>query len=235
MVPTRLAVLPELPRTPSGKIDRRALPAPAEPAATGTDGMWSELERTIATQVLGPLLGVSDVDRSTDFFELGGNSLQATQVTSRVRDRLGVEIGLADFLAEPTVTPPGRPRRAGARPRRRAPGPGLRPPPGAAHDPGNRAAPVVPAGSPVPRRGTPRARPPLQRALLGADARPARSHRAAQGVRAPGGHGTRRCGCRCTTTATGTSSGCSTWPRSPSRCPTCPARTSASGCGTSAG
>ncbi|HEV7652797.1 MAG TPA: amino acid adenylation domain-containing protein [Actinophytocola sp.] len=109
MVPTRLAVLTELPRTPSGKIDRRALPAPPEPAATGGEnggdkGAWSELETTIATEVLGPLLSLSGVDRATDFFELGGNSLQATQVTSRVRDRLGVEIGLADFLAEPTVT-----------------------------------------------------------------------------------------------------------------------------------
>ncbi|HEY7594751.1 MAG TPA: amino acid adenylation domain-containing protein [Actinophytocola sp.] len=103
MVPTRLAVLAELPRTPSGKIDRRALPAPPEPAATATDTEWTELERVIATEVLGPLLSLSTVDKSTDFFELGGNSLQATQVTARVRDRLGVDIGLADFLAEPTV------------------------------------------------------------------------------------------------------------------------------------
>ncbi len=106
MLPTRLAVLTELPRTPSGKLDRRALPAPPAPAATGEpdDAGWTDLERTIATDVLGPLLALSDVDRRTDFFELGGNSLQATQVTSRVRDKLGVEIGLADFLAEPTVT-----------------------------------------------------------------------------------------------------------------------------------
>jgi amino acid adenylation domain-containing protein len=106
MVPTRLAVLTELPRTPSGKIDRRALPAPPEPAAADDAGEagWSELERTIAGEVLGPLLSLSNVDRTTDFFELGGNSLQATQVTSRVRDRLGVEIALADFLAEPTVS-----------------------------------------------------------------------------------------------------------------------------------
>jgi amino acid adenylation domain-containing protein len=105
MVPTRLAVLAELPRTPSGKIDRRALPAPPEPAGDpgSGDAAWTELERAIATEVLGPLLGLSTVERVTDFFELGGNSLQATQVTARVRDRLGVEIGLADFLAEPTV------------------------------------------------------------------------------------------------------------------------------------
>ncbi|MPZ81610.1 MAG: amino acid adenylation domain-containing protein [Actinophytocola sp.] len=103
MVPTRLAVLAELPRTPSGKIDRRALPAPPEPAAAADDAAWTDLERAIATDVLGPLLSLSTVDRRADFFELGGNSLQATQVTARVRDRLGAEIALADFLAEPTV------------------------------------------------------------------------------------------------------------------------------------
>ncbi|WP_156960447.1 non-ribosomal peptide synthetase [Amycolatopsis taiwanensis] len=104
MTPTRLAVLAALPRTPSGKVDRRALPAPAAPGGgAGSDEDWTPLERTIAAEVIGPLLRLSDVDREQDFFELGGNSLQATQVTSRVRDRFGVEIGLADFFAEPTV------------------------------------------------------------------------------------------------------------------------------------
>jgi amino acid adenylation domain-containing protein len=104
MVPTRLAVLGELPRTPSGKVDRRALPAPPDPGeAPADDTHWTELERAIAAEVLGPLLSLSTVERTADFFELGGNSLQATQVTARVRDRLGAEIGLADFLAEPTV------------------------------------------------------------------------------------------------------------------------------------
>jgi amino acid adenylation domain-containing protein len=104
MVPTRLATLDELPRTPSGKIDRRSLPAPPTPdgGADAADAAWTELERTIAADVLGPLLRLTSVGREQDFFELGGNSLQATQVTSRVRDVFGVEIGLADFLAEPT-------------------------------------------------------------------------------------------------------------------------------------
>jgi amino acid adenylation domain-containing protein len=104
MVPTRLAVLEALPRTPSGKIDRRALPAPPAPDGAATDDQaWTDLERTIAADVLGPLLRLASVGREQDFFELGGNSLQATQVTSRVRDAFGVEISLADFLAEPTA------------------------------------------------------------------------------------------------------------------------------------
>ena len=103
MTPTRLAILDELPRTPSGKIDRRALPAPTGAAVSTKDGAWSELERTIAADVIGPLLRLSEMDREQDFFELGGSSLQAMQVTSRVRDRFGVEIGLADFFTRPTV------------------------------------------------------------------------------------------------------------------------------------
>ncbi|MFI9387340.1 amino acid adenylation domain-containing protein [Kutzneria sp. NPDC052558] len=104
MTPTRLAVLESLPRTPSGKIDRRALPAPTGAArATGAEEVWSELERTIANDVIGPLLRLSEMDREQDFFELGGSSLQAMQVTSRVRDRFGVEISLADFFTKPTI------------------------------------------------------------------------------------------------------------------------------------
>jgi acyl carrier protein len=96
----------KLPTTPTGKVDRRALPAPPPPApAAGAepDSAWSQLERTIAAEVIGPLLKLAEVGRGEDFFGLGGNSLQAMQVTSRVRDRFGVEIGLADFFAEPTV------------------------------------------------------------------------------------------------------------------------------------
>jgi len=104
MTPTRLALLASLPRTASGKVDRRALPEPAAPGSpVGSDQVWSPMERTIANEVIGPLLGLSELDREQDFFALGGNSLQAMQVTSRVRDRFGVEIGLADFFAEATV------------------------------------------------------------------------------------------------------------------------------------
>ncbi len=64
---------------------------------------WSETERALAREVIGPLLGVASPGRGDGFFELGGNSLQAAQVTARVRDRFGAEISLLDFFREPTV------------------------------------------------------------------------------------------------------------------------------------
>jgi amino acid adenylation domain-containing protein len=106
MVPTRVVVLDRLPLARNGKIDRAALP---EPVAEHQDGVvastrdWTPTERVLADEVIAPLLGRSVVDRTEDFFQLGGNSLQATQVTARVRDRFAVEVSLLDFFAEPTV------------------------------------------------------------------------------------------------------------------------------------
>lgn len=107
MLPTRLVILGKMPRTPGGKVDRHALPAPAEPTAAGQPGSASAaltgIARAIATEVIAPLLRVSAVGPDDGFFELGGNSLQATQITSRIRDRFGVEVGLLEFFTTPTV------------------------------------------------------------------------------------------------------------------------------------
>jgi acyl carrier protein len=106
MLPTRLAILTQLPRTAAGKVDTRALPEPeaGDPAAAASDTTdWSPTERTLAQEVIGPLTGADVPGRADGFFELGGNSIQAAQVTARVRDRFGVEISLVDFFREPTV------------------------------------------------------------------------------------------------------------------------------------
>jgi amino acid adenylation domain-containing protein len=106
MVPTRSVALDRLPLTASGKIDRQALPEPAEPdaGAAPQEGEWTdETERIVATEILAPLLDRKILGPDDDFFRLGGNSLQATQMTSRIRDRFDVEISLADFFAVPTA------------------------------------------------------------------------------------------------------------------------------------
>ncbi|SFY33420.1 non-ribosomal peptide synthetase [Streptomyces atratus] len=103
MVPSAFVALERLPLTPNGKVDRRELPAP-EPRASGAGGPAprTPVERAIAaawSQVLGTeVTGVDD-----DFFELGGHSLLATQVTSRLRDALGVEVPVRALFAAPTV------------------------------------------------------------------------------------------------------------------------------------
>ena len=105
MVPSAFVRLDALPRLPNDKLDRRALPAPDfdgpgratefVPARSATEtalaGLWIEVLRV-------PRVGVRD-----DFFELGGDSLQATQVVSRIRERLHVELGVRDLFECPTI------------------------------------------------------------------------------------------------------------------------------------
>ncbi len=104
MVPGAFVVLPALPLTPNGKVDGRALAAMALPPAVTAEPVAprTPLEKALAaiwTELLGAdLAGVRD-----DFFALGGHSLLATQVLSRVRRRLGVELGIRDFFAAPTI------------------------------------------------------------------------------------------------------------------------------------
>jgi amino acid adenylation domain-containing protein len=108
MVPGNVAFLDALPVTAHGKVDREALAGVplAEQRPTvpqrGALAPATGLERAIMTDILAPLLGVADLTRGDDFFRLGGNSLQAMQVTARVRDRFGVDVSLADFFVEPT-------------------------------------------------------------------------------------------------------------------------------------
>ncbi|MCP4655422.1 MAG: amino acid adenylation domain-containing protein, partial [bacterium] len=105
MVPAAFVLLESLPRTPNGKVDRRALPAPESVA-------WAQAEDWVAPRgpleevvagIWAQLLGVDRVGAHDDFFELGGHSLLATQVLSRVRQQLGVELPLRVLFEQSTV------------------------------------------------------------------------------------------------------------------------------------
>src|SRR6185437_561451 len=85
MVPTAFVALDSLPLTPSGKLDRRALPTP-DPAAympRACEPPRGELEQFLAL-IWRELLGLDQVGRRDNFFELGGHSLMATQLVVRV-------------------------------------------------------------------------------------------------------------------------------------------------------
>jgi acyl carrier protein len=102
MLPSVLAELPSLPRTPNGKLDRKALPSvEAQSTGEGTP------PRTATERALAPLwadvLGLGTVSISDDFFELGGHSLLATKLMARVRSELGLELPLRAFFEAPTL------------------------------------------------------------------------------------------------------------------------------------
>jgi amino acid adenylation domain-containing protein len=103
MVPSSLTFLDELPLSPSGKLDRNALPAPDRSAAQD-DFVEPETasERAIA-ELWSELLEVERVGRNDNFFTLGGHSLLAVRLVGRVCKQFDVELPLCAFLQEPTV------------------------------------------------------------------------------------------------------------------------------------
>jgi amino acid adenylation domain-containing protein len=105
MVPSVFVSMDALPKGPMGKVDRHALPEAAAPAAADDAG-WAapatETEEAVAA-VWSEVLGLGRVGATDDFFDLGGHSLKATRILSRVAARLGVELPVGVIFDQPTV------------------------------------------------------------------------------------------------------------------------------------
>ncbi|WP_413320267.1 Pls/PosA family non-ribosomal peptide synthetase [Agrococcus sp. 1P02AA] len=96
-----LALLPELPVRTSGKVDKRALPWPlAQPGALDDDGAAPGLAALAADWQA--VLGLPATDADDDFFALGGGSLAAAQLVTRIRER-DPEFTVADIYAYPRL------------------------------------------------------------------------------------------------------------------------------------
>ncbi|MEL6131229.1 MAG: non-ribosomal peptide synthetase, partial [Cyanobacteria bacterium J06628_4] len=102
MVPSLFLVLNSLPLTPSGKVDRKALPEPEQAQQQAADSYQTPLEKDIASlwfQVLKIPVNHSD----DSFFELGGNSLLAAHLVSLLKEELDIELPVRCIYETPTV------------------------------------------------------------------------------------------------------------------------------------
>jgi amino acid adenylation domain-containing protein len=104
MVPSVFVVLRNMPLTPSGKLDKRALPAPELDLHTAEryEPPQGETEETLA-RIWKAVLGVERVGRNDNFFELGGHSLLVMKLVVAIADEFAVRIAVAAIFKSPTV------------------------------------------------------------------------------------------------------------------------------------
>ncbi|TMQ11358.1 MAG: amino acid adenylation domain-containing protein [Deltaproteobacteria bacterium] len=104
MIPSAFVVLDELPRTASGKLDRTALPAPADDAHQRTAYVAPATPtQTLLAEIWREMLGVDQVGVHDSFFALGGHSLLVVRLVARIHRRLGVELTIRSVFESPTI------------------------------------------------------------------------------------------------------------------------------------
>ena len=100
MVPTFFVRIDEIPASPSGKVDRKALPEVS--GTVSINPPHDGLERQIA-DIWEEMLRYRGVDRDTSFFRIGGNSLLAVRMLAELKKTLGVQVSISAFYAAPTI------------------------------------------------------------------------------------------------------------------------------------
>ena len=104
MRPAAIVLLKALPRTPNGKMDRRALPVPPPVAVYGKEPTLpsTEAEQRLA-KIWQSVLGIETIDTTADFFEMGGNSLLAARLMIGIETEFGKRLSLAALFQAPSI------------------------------------------------------------------------------------------------------------------------------------
>jgi FkbM family methyltransferase len=104
MVPVAILDIAELPRLPSGKVDRSVLPKPGRGARLTAEFVAprTAIEQALA-RIWETLLDVEQVGANDNFFDLGGHSLQGIRLVAHVREALGVELRVRNIFEHPTL------------------------------------------------------------------------------------------------------------------------------------
>lgn len=105
MLPSHIVVLEALPLTPSGKLDRRALPLPQRSNAESLETLVAPrtLLEEILTELWRDVLAVKEIGIHDNFFALGGHSLSGAQLISRIQAALQVALSLRTVFEAPTI------------------------------------------------------------------------------------------------------------------------------------
>ncbi|MGH3983633.1 MAG: amino acid adenylation domain-containing protein [Pseudonocardiaceae bacterium] len=104
MTPAAFVLLDALPLSVHGKLDRRALPAPPTDRGVPADSVAARTEtERVVTRIWADVLGVRTVGVQDDFFALGGDSIMAFRVLSRIRVALGADLPVRALFEAPTV------------------------------------------------------------------------------------------------------------------------------------
>lgn len=105
MLPEAYVIMHTLPRAPSGKVDRAALP-PADRgrrrATVSYVAPRTQLEAQLA-EIWRDVVGVTEIGAYDDLFEIGGHSLTVLRVAAQIRDKFGVNVSIEDLFAQTTV------------------------------------------------------------------------------------------------------------------------------------
>jgi amino acid adenylation domain-containing protein len=102
MIPAAFVQLTSLPLTPNGKLDRKAMPEPDFEAASAYRAPETPLQESLCA-IFGSVLEVPQVGIDDSFFDLGGQSLQAMRLLSRLRAELDVKLVINVLFDVPTV------------------------------------------------------------------------------------------------------------------------------------